>query len=162
MTVIRQAVPRDAEAVAAIWNPYIAKTTVTFTTELKSSEMLADTIRARLPAFVVADSGADGALAGFATYGTFRAGPGYAQVMEHTVLLAPEAAGQGLGRALMTALEQIARQAGIYSLIGAVSGENGAGLAFHRAIGFAEVGRLPEAGCKFGRRIDLVLMQKRL
>ena len=107
---------------------------------------------------LVAERG--GTVAGFATFGTFRAGPGYAHLQEHTILLAPEARGAGLGRALMTALEEQARAKGFAALIGGVSGSNAGGLRFHAALGFAEVGRVPRAGWKLGAWHDLVLMHK--
>jgi phosphinothricin acetyltransferase len=62
----------------------------------------------------------------------------------------------------MAALEREARAAGGHTMIGGVSTENPAGLAFHAALGYREAARLPEVGFKFGRWLDLVLMQKRL
>ena len=78
------------------------------------------------------------------------------------MILAGDARGQGVGRALMARLEDHARTQGIHVLIAGVSGENEAAIAFHRAIGFTEAARLPEVGRKFGRWMDLVLLHKRL
>lgn len=156
--MIRAARPADAAAIAAIWNPIIADTTITFTTQLKTETGLQALISERLPAFLVAETA--GTVLGFATYGPFRAGNGYAHAREHTILLGPQARGRGLGRALMSALEEIARAQGIHTLVGGVSGENAAGIAFHRAMGFSDTARLPESGRKFDRWLDLVLMQK--
>ena len=100
------------------------------------------------------------AVLGFVTYGQFRGGNGYLHAMEHTIILAPEARGRGVGRGLMGALEDHARAGGAHLMVGGISAENAAGVAFHAAVGFAEAGRVREAGRKFDRWIDLVLMQK--
>jgi len=82
--------------------------------------------------------------------------------MEHSVNLSPETRGRGVGRALMAALETHARARGVHLLIGGITGTNAASLAFHHRLGFAEVGRIPQAGWKFGRYHDLVFMHKLL
>ncbi len=160
--MIRPATAADCVAIAALWNPMIRDTLVTFTTEERSAEVL-EALLAQKAAldhpFLVAE---DGGLLGFATYGAFRSGPGYARTMEHTIILGPRARGRGVGRALMQRIEDHARQAGIHSLIAGVSGGNPGGRAFHAAVGFREVAVLPEVGFKFGRWWDLVLMQKML
>jgi phosphinothricin acetyltransferase len=144
--ILRRAEARDAMAVAAIWNPVIRDTAATFTTQEKTAEGLAADFATRAAEgklFLVAEEA--GELLGFATYFQFRNGPGYARTMEHSIILSPAARGRGLGRALMAGIEDHARTAGV---------------AFHRSVGFAEVARLPEVGFKFGRWMDLVLMQK--
>lgn len=160
--MIRPARTTDLPALLAIWNPIIRDTTVTFSSEEKTPESLAKMIEARRGAgreFFVAETGS-GAVAGFASYDQFRGGNGYVHAMEHTVILGSEARGRGLGRALMEALEAHARGAGAHIMMGGVSGENAAGIAFHAAIGYVEAGRVREAGRKFDRWLDLVLMQK--
>lgn len=159
--MIRPARAEDAAAIAHFWNPVIRNTAVTFNSAEKTPDEIATYIaatRARGHGFFVGE--VEGAVLGFASYGQFRASVGYARTLEHTVILAPEARGQGLGRALMLALEDHARAGGGHSLIAGVSGENEAGIAFHKAIGFAETARLPEVGWKFDRWMDLVLLQK--
>lgn len=159
--MIRRATPADAAAIAAIWNPYIRDTLVTFNAAEKPPDEVAAMIRAR-DAAGFATFVAEGAagLEGFASYAQFRAGVGYARSMEHTILLAPGAGGRGTGRALMAALGDHARAGGAHCLFAGVSAENPAGRAFHAAIGFSEVALLREVGFKGGRHLDLVLMQK--
>lgn len=156
--IIRPATPEDIPAILAIWNPIIRDTTVTFTTAEKTPRSLAADIAARGPAFLVAERA--GVLLGLATCGPFRGGPGYAHSAEHTIILAAAARGQGTGRALMSRLETVARDADIHALIGGVSGANPGAIAFHEALGFARVGHLPQVGRKFGQWLDLVLVQK--
>lgn len=159
--MIRPARVADCAAIAAIWNPVIRDTLVTFTTAEKTAEGLAATLAEKAGAghgFFVAEAG--GHVAGFATYGQFRSGPGYARTMEHSVILAPEGRGRGLGRALMAVLEDHAAAGGAHSVFAGVSGANPEGRAFHAALGYREIAVLPEVGYKFGRWLDLVLMQK--
>jgi len=162
-TTIRDAGDQDAAAIAAIARPVIRDSAITFTSAEKTPRSVCAEIAARRAAgqaFLVAEAG--GALLGYASYFQFRGGSGYARTMEHTIVLAPEARGRGVGRALMTELEARARAAGVHSLWAGVSAENPAGVAFHRAIGFAEVARLPQVGHKFGRFMDLILLRKLL
>lgn len=119
--------------------------------------MIADKARAG-HAFHVAE--VSNRLCGFCTYGQFRGGVGYARTMEHTIILPPDAHGKGLGRALLTSVENHAQALGIHSFFAGVSAENPAGRAFHAALGYAEVAVLQRVGWKFGRWMDLVLMQK--
>jgi L-amino acid N-acyltransferase YncA len=70
------------------------------------------------------------------------------------------ARGRGTGRALLQAVEDHARQGGAHQMIAGVSGENPEGRAFHDRMGYREIATVPEAGFKFGRFMDLVLMQK--
>ncbi|WP_323771444.1 GNAT family N-acetyltransferase [Antarctobacter sp.] len=155
---IRPAKACDAVPICAIWNEVIAHTAATFTSQLKTPDGIATDIAARGPAFQVAETG--GTVIGFATYFQFRGGPGYRHTMEHSIQLAPQARGRGAGRALLAALEEVARQQGVHSLWAGVSGENPGGVIFHARLGYTEVARLPQVGRKFDRWMDLVLLQK--
>jgi len=159
--MIRPATAADAAAIADIWNRIIRDTAISFTTEEKTTAGIAALIAERGALgqpFLVAEEGST--VLGFATYGQFRAGPGYARSMEHSINLAPEARGRGLGAALLRALEDHARAAGVRILVGGITATNAASLALHARLGYAEVGRLPDAGWKFGRYHELVFMQK--
>lgn len=152
--MIRPATAADAPALAALWNPWITDTAITFASIPKTPDDLALLIATR-PAVFTTDT-----VQGFATYGQFRGGNGYATCMEHTVILSPQAHGSGLGRALMQAVESHARANGAHQMIAGISAENPAGIAFHTRIGYHHTGTVAQAGFKFGRFIDLVLMQK--
>ncbi len=156
--IVRQAQVFDAHAIQGIANTIISDTLVTFTTDLKSFEDIAADIRSKGARYLVAEAG--GRVVGFATYGQFRSGPGYARSRELSINLAPAARGKGVGRALMARLESVARDDDVHVLVAGISAENPAALAFHTRLGFVEVGRMPEVGCKWGQWLDLVLMQK--
>ncbi|MRX51427.1 GNAT family N-acetyltransferase [Paracoccus sp. S-4012] len=158
--MIRDAEPRDAPALAALVNEAITGTTITFRSVPVTPEDRADWIAYRQRAgFGVLVAEAEGRFAGFASYGFFRGGDGYALTVEHTVQLAEPFHGRGLGRALMAALTDHARGRGFHVMVGAISAENRASVAFHEAIGFRRVGVMPQVGQKFGRWLDLELWQ---
>ncbi len=159
--MIRPALPDDAPAIADILNHWIETSAITFNPVPKTAADIREMIAAKSAAghgFLVAL--ADGTLLGQASYGQFRAGPGYRTCMEHSISLSPAAKGRGIGRALMTALEDHARRGGAHQMIAGVSGENAEGRAFHERLCYRHVATVPQAGYKFGRFIDLVLMQK--
>ena len=159
--MIRSARAADAPALAALLNHWIVHTAITFNpvpqTEADILVMIADKATAG-HAFLVAE--ADGKVIGQASYGQFRGGTGYRTCMEHSISLLPGTPRKGLGRALLTAVEDHARAGGAHQMIAGISGENADGQAFHARMGYAHIATIPEAGFKFGRYMDLVLMQK--
>lgn len=157
--VIRPAVVADAAGVVEIYNQIIRDTTITFAPTEKTEAELAAAFQ-DADAYLVAEDA--GQIIGFASFGPFRKGPGYAGVKEHSICLHKAARGSGLGTLLLHALEDVARTQGVVHMVAGVSGENDAGLRFHAAQGYRSVGHMPEIGQKFGRAIDLVLMQKKL
>jgi L-amino acid N-acyltransferase YncA len=159
--MIRPARPDDIPALLAIWNPLIRDTMVTFASIPKTTDDLQQMFEVKRRdghAFLVAEAG--GQVAGFATYGQFRGGNGYRFSMEHTIILGAAARGRGLGRGLIEGLCQHGRAAGVHSLLAGVSSGNPDGVAFHSALGFNLVARIPEVGHKFDKWWDLILMQK--
>lgn len=160
--MIRMAVADDAADLAVLWNPWIRDSVITFNSDEKTATDIADMIAARHTArhAVFVATGADDRVLGFATYAQFRSGIGYATCMEHTIVLAPQARGKGAGRALMAAVETHAHDHGAHQMIAGITGENTAACAFHAALGYALIATIPQAGFKFNRFLDLVLMQK--
>lgn len=161
--MIRPSRPGDAAGIAAIWNPIIRDTAITFWPTERSEAEIATIIAERHAedrAHLVAEIG--GAVAGFATYAQFRGGAGYARSMEHTVHIAESARGAGLGRALMLAIEDHARARAHRLMIGGITASNAGSLRFHERMGYADWGRIPAAGWKFGQFHGLVFMGKDL
>ncbi len=155
--MIRAATPTDAAQIAAIWNDAIRETTVTFNPVEKSDAEVAELTRKDC---LVWDE--DGKILGFARYFPFRSGEGYRFTVEHTIMLHGCGHGKGVGRQLMLALCRDAKAAGMHSMFAGCSAENTGAVAFHAKLGFDKVATLPQVGFKFGRWIDLVLMQKTL
>jgi len=133
----------------------IADTLFTFTTDPKTKDAIAEMIETR-PVLVLTDQ------TGFASYGPFRSGPGYAATVEHSILLNKSAQGRGQGRVLMAALMDHARGEGHHVMVAGISSANPKAVAFHAALGFESVANMPEVGRKHDQWLDLILMQKLL
>jgi L-amino acid N-acyltransferase YncA len=104
----------------------------------------------------------DAAAIGYASFGDFRAFDGYRFTVEHSVYVASEARRRGVAVALVGALIERARELGKHTMIGGIAGENEPSIRLHAKLGFVESARMPEVGFKFGRWLDLVLMQRKL
>lgn len=154
---IRAAIAQDAPSIAAIWNAMIRDTLFTFTTDEKTVAAMEAMIAQRPGACWVAET--DGIL-GFVTYAQFRTGPGYATSVEHSIVLTDAARGQGAGRALMQRALESAADQGLHVMVAGISAANPGGVAFHTALGFEHVGRMPQIARKQGQWLDLILMQK--
>ncbi len=165
MVTIRDATVRDLPAITDIYNALIETTTHEWTelphTLAEREEWLAQQSADSRPAFVAVDADAD-EVVGWATYGDFRDSqrwPGYRNTVEHSIHVRADRWGCGVGRALMHALVERARQDGKHVMVAGIDAANTRSIRFHERIGFFEVARMPEVGEKFGRRLDLVLMQ---
>jgi len=101
-------------------------------------------------------------VAGFATFGEFRAWPGYRFTVEHSVHVRANGRGQGIGTLLVQALLPRAAALGKHVMMAGVDADNAASIRFHERLGFERSGHLREVGYKFGRWLDLVFLQRRI
>lgn len=158
--MIRDANPADAAAIAAIYNHAVDHTAAVWNDVRVDAANRAAWMADRQGAgYAVLVAEEDGRVLGYAAFGPFRAFDGYRLTVEHSVYVAPEAQGRGLGRALLAAVIARARAQGRHALIGAIEAGNTGSRALHRRLGFADVGLLPQVGQKFGRWLDLALVQ---
>lgn len=159
--IIREAVDADLPALTALHRWSVEETVATFTSRADSEEQRGAWVRARqakgFPVLVALSDHGD--LLGFASYDQFLPSDGYAHTMDHSVYIVPTAHGRGVGSALMRALIDAARaDPEVWTLMGKIEGSNTVSIGLHAKLGFAEHGRLPGVGYKFGRRLDLVYM----
>jgi len=111
--------------------------------------------------YLVAESA--GAVVGYAYAGAYRPRPAYRFTLEDSVYVAPAAKGQGVGRALLTALIADAEKRGFRQIIAVIGDEASAGsIALHRSVGFEHAGVLRSVGWKFDEWRATVLMQRAL
>lgn len=158
--MIRDAETEDAPEIAAIYNDAALHSTTfwnaTPVDALERAEWIAARRAAGLPVLVLEEGGA---VLGYASYGPFRPQEGFRATVENSVYLAQRARGGGRGRALMVQLIAHARAAEIHAMVAAIDAENAPSIALHAKLGFETIGTLPQVGQKFGRWLDLTLMQ---
>jgi len=103
-----------------------------------------------------------GRLAGFASWGTFRAFPAYKYTVEHSVYVHRDFRGRGLGQYLLLELVRRARSAQVHVLVGCIDASNAASIALHRRLGFEHCGTFRQVGFKFGGWLDAAFYQLNL
>jgi len=157
---IRNAVPDDIPAILAIYNEVIENSTAVYCDDPVSLAERQAWYSGRMAhGYPVLVAEQQGKVVGYASFGDFRSYPGYRFTVEHSVHLAENCRGQGIGTALVAALLPLASALGKHVMVAAVDAANLGSIRFHQRLGFKEVGRLPGVGYKFGRWLDLVFMQ---
>ncbi len=159
---IRRANLADAEAIREIYNIEVTGSTATLDLVARTPEEQASWMIAHSGVYpvIVADDGSD--VIGFASLSPYRPRPGYATAVEDSIYVAAEHRGKGVGRALLSEAVVLARTHGFHSVIARVSATQQASVALHQACGFDLIGVEREIGRKFGRWVDVTLLQRLL
>lgn len=157
---IRSYQESDALAILEIINDSILKTSHNYDYQAKSLQEIQQLFAEKLnDGFPILVGEVNGEIGGYATFGKFRAKPGYNKTIEHSIYLNEKAQGKGLGSRMLAELIQIATAQGYHVMIAGMDSENFGSYRFHARFGFKEVARLPEVGFKFGKWQSLVFMQ---
>ena len=161
--LIRPYQPSDAPAVREIINDSILHTSHNYDYHPKSLEEVELLFSEKiLDGFPVLVGEVHGEVLGYATYGKFRAKPGYSKTLEHSIYLNEKAQGKGLGSEMMRQLIELAKAQGYHMMIAGMDSENVGSYRFHERLGFRETARMPEVSFKFGKWLTLVFMQLKL
>ena len=157
---VRPATRADVPAILEIYNHAVLHTTASYDLEPQALEARLAWFDLRVqegwPVLVAAQ---ESRVIGWSTYGRFRDKPGYRRSVEHSVYVAPDVQGAGIGTALMGPLILHARQGGHHVMIAGVDADNAGSLCFHERLGFVQVAHFRQVGHKFGRWLDLVFLQ---
>ncbi|WP_168627881.1 MULTISPECIES: GNAT family N-acetyltransferase [unclassified Cryobacterium] len=162
---LRDARDEDLPQVLAIYNHYVAHSTVTFDEEPMTLDTLRDKF-ARIGAlgfpYLVAQ-GPDDEILGFAYVYPWRDRAAYRFTAESTIYLRPDATGRGLGRVLLAELIRQAEAVGLRELIAVIADHGADGsLKLHESFGFVRNGHLTRVGFKFERWMGTLFLQKSL
>jgi len=162
---IRAAKPEDAPAIAAIYAPQVLHGTASFEENPPdATEMLRrmkHVLDLGLP-YLVAEIG--GEVAGYAYAGRFRERAAYRITVEDSVYVAERFHRRGVARKLMQRLIEICASSNYREMVAVISDPvvNCASVELHRSLGFQDAGLLRGIGQKFGRTIDVLILQRTL
>lgn len=161
---IRDAEAGDVPGILEIYNDAVLHTTAiwndTVVDAADRATWLADRQRLGYPVLVAVDD--DGQVAGYASFGDWRAWDGYRHTVEHSVYVRRDRRGGGIGRALMRELIMRAGVLGKHVMVAGIEAGNTGSIRLHESLGFEPAGVLREVGTKFGRWLDLAFLQLRL
>jgi L-amino acid N-acyltransferase YncA len=159
----RLAERRDADAIREIYNREVLGTTVTFDLVARTHDdqiLWLDHHSGGHPAIVAVDD--DGTVVGFGAISPWRPRPAYSPTVEDSVYVHADWRGRGVGRLLLDELVRLAQAHGFHSVMARIVGGHEASIALHAACGFETAGVEREVGRKFGKWLDVVLMQRML
>ncbi|MFM7069142.1 MAG: N-acetyltransferase family protein [Actinomycetes bacterium] len=160
---VRIATVDDAVAILDIYNHEVLTSTVTFDlvprTLTEQISWMTDRSGAHV---VVVAADDDGTVVGFGALSAYRERAGYATTVEDSVYVHEAHRGAGVGRLLLLDLVERATAHGFHALMAKVVGHHEASIHLHESVGFEIVGREREVGRKFGRWLDVVLLERLL
>jgi L-amino acid N-acyltransferase len=152
----------DAEAIRSIYNHEVLNTTATFDIVARSLEEQRTWLAERSGAFaaiVAADDAEAGAVVGFGALSPYKERAAYRTTVENSVYVRRDRGGQGIGRLIVDELLRSAAASGFHTVIARITATSEASIALHTKCGFEMVGIEREVGRKFGRWLDVAIMQ---
>ncbi len=164
MPRLRPASLQDIAAITAIYAHHVRHGTGSFELEppdeAEMQKRFENIAALKLPWLVAEDNGA---VVGYAYAGPYRPRPAYRFTVEDSIYIHPEQIGGGIGSLLLSSLIANCEALGLRQMIAVVGdSSNAASVKLHRKFGFEETGTLKDVGYKFGRWLDVVLLQRSL
>lgn len=158
--MIRPAKKEDVSQILEIFNDNILNSTAIYMYEPQTLEQRMEWFLGKQernePLFVYEE---DGIVAGYATYGQFRAYPAYLYTVEHSVYVHKDHHRKGIATKLMKELIQYAREHDVKTIVGGIDASNRASIISHEKLGFTYSGTIKNAGYKFNKWLDLAFYQ---
>jgi L-amino acid N-acyltransferase YncA len=159
----RLATHEDDEAIRAIYNVEVETSTVTFDLVPRSADdqwrWLAN--RSGAHAVIVAEDD-DGTIVGFGSLSPYKERPAYSTSVEDSVYVHRDHQGKGIGKLVLAELVAVATTHGFHAMFARIVGGHQSSIGLHKSLGFELVGTEREVGRKFGKWLDVSIMQRLL
>jgi L-amino acid N-acyltransferase YncA len=160
MVLIRLAVPADLDGITGIYNQAIEKTVATFDTEPKTIEEQRLWFEQHDSQYPIIVAELEGRVVGWASLSRWSDRCAYSRTAEISLYVSEELQGKGIGRRLMEAVMKEGEEAGLRTVIARIAEGNPVSISLHESAGFEHIGVMKKVGEKFGRMLDVHLMQK--
>jgi L-amino acid N-acyltransferase YncA len=160
--LVRPATTTDAQAIREIYNIEVLGSTVTFDLVPRSDDEQVEWMDSHAGVYPVIVAEDEGKVVAFASLSPYRPRPGYSTTVEDSVYVAGSHRGAGVGKLLLGELVERGMAHGFHSIIARIVGDHTASIALHRSCGFELVGVEREVGRKFGKFLDVAVMQRML
>ena len=158
--LLRRATEEDVPHIAEIYNEAVIHSTATFDISPKTLVEKAEWLRGHDPSHpVIVAEFPNGWIAGWASLSKFSDRPCYSGTVEDSVYVRSEARRRGIGSLLLETLIVEARRAGHHAILARIDSGNEPSIRLHERLGFRRVGVLREVGFKFGRWLDVIIME---
>jgi phosphinothricin acetyltransferase len=160
MIIVRKATLNDLPAITEIYNQAILATTATFDTEPKNLEEQKVWFESHSPKYPVLVAEENGKVIAWASLSKWSDRCAYSDTAEISLYVEEKSRGKGIGRKLLEAIIREGEKADLHSIIARIAEGNETSIYLHRSVGFEHIGIMKEVGRKFGRLLDVYLMQK--
>jgi L-amino acid N-acyltransferase YncA len=159
---VRVARVEDAEAMRAIYNLEVETSTVTFDLVARTASEQRAWLAARAGAHTALVAVEAEEVIGFAALSPYKERPAYSTSVEDSVYVHRDHQGRGVGRLLLGTLVDAAQTSGFHAMFARIVGGHEASIRLHESHGFEIIGTEREVGRKFGKWLDVVVMQRLL
>jgi len=157
---IRRANIDDIQSITNVYNEAIRDTVATFDTEEKTIDEQVKWFNdhgSKNPIIVIEE---DSCIIGWAALSKYSTKCAYSDFAEISLYIQSDKQGKGIGKKLIEKIVDEGEKAGLHALIARITEGNKISIHLHESVGFIHVGVLREAGFKFGKRLDVYLMEK--
>jgi phosphinothricin acetyltransferase len=160
MLTIREARLPDLGAITEIYNEAILKTAATFDTQTKTPEEQKSWFAEHGSKYPMMVAEQDGYVVGWASLSMWSDRCAYSDTAESSLYVKEEYQGKGIGRKLLEAIIEAGQKAGLHNVVARITEGNEVSIHLCESVGFEHIGVMKEVGRKFGKLLDVNLMQK--
>jgi L-amino acid N-acyltransferase YncA len=158
--IIRLAILEDLGAITEIYNDAILKTVATFDTEPKTVEEQKHWFESHGPKYPILVAEQDTVIVGWASLSQWSNRCAYSDTAEISLYIREDQRGKGIGHKLLEAIIDAGQNVDLHTVIARIAEGNEVSIHLHEAVGFKHIGIMKQVGRKFGRLLDVYMMQK--